>query len=324
VEIPAPTLSDEAIDEAVDRLRGQHSELETVERPAESGDSVVIDIEVVHDGEQVPGLTTDGYVYQVGSGAVVPELDESLTGASAGDHLDFEADHPDADEDEPLIFSIDVTEVQESVLPEATDEWVSDNSEFDTLEELRDDFRTRLSANRIQQARSTRQNKLAEALSDLVADDQVPESMIDGEVENRAQDMALRLQQQGIDLATFLQLTGQTQEGLAAELRSSAANSAKLDLALRAIAEAEGIVITDEDIDSELTTAGERLGRTAADLRADFVNAGRLPALRADLLKGKAMEWVMERANLVDEDGHPVSPDALELPTQDEPGEDDK
>jgi trigger factor len=234
------------------------------------------------------------------------------------------ADHPDEDEEEPLVFSVQVIEVQEAVLPEATDAWVADHSEFETLEELRADLRTRLAANRTQQARSARQSKLAEALAGLVPDDQVPEAMIDGEVENRAQDMALRLQQQGIDLGTFLQLTGQTQEGLATELRSSATSSAKLDLALRAIAEAEGIAVSDEDIDSELTTAGEQLGRPAAELRADFVKAGRLTALRADLLKGKAMEWVMERANLVDEDGHPVSPDALELPTQDEPGEDDQ
>jgi trigger factor len=324
IEVPTPTIDDADIDEAVDRLRGQHKELETVDRAVEAGDSVVIDIEVTHEDEALPGLTTDDYVYEVGSGAVVPDLDENLIGSSAGDHLDFEADHPEEEEEEPLVFTIDVKEVQAAALPEPTDEWVSENSEFNTLDELRNDFRTRLGANRVQQARNARQSKVAEALAELVDDDQVPAAMIDGEVENRAQDMALRLQQQGLDLATFLELTGQSQEGLATELRESAVTSAKLDLALRAIAEVEDLAIAEDDLDDELAKAAEQLDRTVEDLRADFAGAGRLPALRADLLKSKALDWVVERANLVDEDGQPVSPDALELPDQDDPGEDDQ
>ncbi len=319
IEVPKTTVGEEDIDDALDRMRGGFGELVTVDRPAEDGDSAVIDIETIHNGEPVAGLTTDDYVYKIGSGAVVAEIDENLTGASAGDELEFSAEHPDEDEDEPLEFTITVKEIQETALPEPTDEWVAQNSEFETLAELRADFETNISTTRINQAQAARRNNLAEAVSNLVEDDDVPEAMVELEVENRAQDMAMRLQAQGMDLQTFMQITGQSQEDLIAELRVAAGNSAKLDLALRSIAEKENLEVGDDEVDTELQQVAAQIERSIDEVRSEFVEAGRMPSLRSDLLKSKALDWVMERANLVDEDGQQVSPDALELPTQDEP-----
>ncbi len=313
IEIPSVGVAESDVDEAVDRMRSGFSELVAVERPAAEGDSVRIDIATVHEGEEVPGLTTVDYVYQVGSGAVVAEIDEQLIGASAGDELEFTADHPDEDEPEPLEFSITVHEVSESVLPEPTDEWVAQNSEFETLAELRADLEQNLRTTRIGQAQTARRSGLSDAVAALVDDDLVPPAMIDLEVDNRAQDMAIRLQAQGIELSTFLQITGQTQEDLVAQLREAASSSAKMDLALRAIADQEALEVTDDEIDDELAKVAEQVGRTVDDLRGEFAAAGRLPALRSDLLKSKALDWVGERASLVDDDGSPVSPDALEL-----------
>ena len=318
VEIPNLEVTEEEIDASVDRMRARFGELETVDRPAAEGDRVVINIETYHEDEEVPGMTADAYVYEVGSGAVVPELDEQLTGASAGDQLDFSAEHPDEDEDEPLQFSIEVVEVQETVLPEPTDAWVADNSEFETLAELRADFRTNLETTRINQANAARRTKLADALAELVNDDDVPSALVDMEVENRIQDMAMRLQAQGVDLGQFIQMTGQSQEDFVASMREQSASSAKVDLALRAIAVAESLEITDEDLDEQFAEVSAQIDRPADEIRAEFADAGRLPALRSDLLKSKALDWVTERANLVDEDGRQVDPDALQLPTQDE------
>ncbi|MDH3681606.1 MAG: trigger factor [Acidimicrobiia bacterium] len=318
IEIPSTDVTDEDVDEAVDRMRSGFGSLETVDRPAADDDSVVIDIETFHEGEPVPGLTTDDYVYKVGSGAVVPEIDEQLTGASAGDELEFSADHPDDEEEEPLEFTITVKEVQETVLPEATDEWVVENSEFDTLADLRADFEDNIRTTRINQAQAARRSKLADALAELVDDELVPDAMIDLEVENRAQDMAIRLHAQGMELQTFLQMTGQSQEDFLSELRGAATSSAKLDLALRAVAANESLEVGDDEIDEQLAEVADQLERPADDVRDEFVEAGRLSALRSDLLKSKALDWVSERANLVDEDGLQVSPDALELPTQDD------
>ncbi|MEL7158816.1 MAG: trigger factor, partial [Actinomycetota bacterium] len=233
VELQKVTVDEDDVDEALDRMRGKFSELATVDRAAAEGDRAVINIETMHEGEPVPGLTAEAYVYEVGTEAVVPELDAHLIGASAGDTLTFSAEHPDEDEDESLEFSVEVTEIQENVLPEPTDEWVAENSEFETLDELRADLRTNLETTRINQAQAMRRTKLADALAELVDDEVVPEAMVDLEVENRVQDMAMRLQAQGVDFGQFLQMTGQSQEELLGGLRDQAASSSKVDLALR-------------------------------------------------------------------------------------------
>ncbi|MEM9134958.1 MAG: trigger factor [Actinomycetota bacterium] len=322
IEIPKVGVDDDDVEESLDRMRGKFGELATVERAAVAGDRAVINIETVHEGEPVPGLTAEAYVYEVGTEAVVPELDEQLTGASAGDSMEFTAVHPDDEEDEPLEFSVEVVEIQENVLPEATDAWAADNSEFDTVDELRADLRSNLETTRINQADAVRRSKLAEAISDLVEDDLVPDAMVDLEVENRVQDMSMRLQAQGMDFGTFMQMTGQSQEDLVGQLREQAGSSAKLDLALRAIAEAESLEVTEDDLEEQFAEVAAQIGRTAGDVRDDFESAGRMSAIRSDLLKSKALDWVSERANLVDEDGQQVSPDALQLPTQEEDSDD--
>ncbi len=322
IEIPKVDVDDDDVEESLDRMRGKFGELATVDRAAQEGDRAVINIETNHEGEPVAGLTAEAYVYEVGTEAVVAELDEQLTGASAGDSLEFTAEHPDEDEDEPLEFTVEVVEIQENVLPEATDAWAADNSEFETIEELRADLRTNLQTTRINQADAMRRSKLAEAISDLVDDEDVPEAMVDLEVENRVQDMSMRLQAQGMDFGTFMQMTGQSQEELLGQLREQAGSSAKLDLALRSIAEAESLEVTEDDLEEQFAEVAAQIGRSPGDVRDDFESAGRMSAIRSDLLKSKALDWVSERANLVDEDGQLISPDALQLPTQEEDSDD--
>jgi trigger factor len=321
VEIPSFTVTDEDVDEAVDHLRSRFSELQTVDRPAANGDTVTIDIAVIHDDVEVPGMTTDDYSYEVGSGATgIPEMDEHLDGASAGDELDFEAAYPgDEDgEEPPLEFTISVREVQEKVLPEPTDEWVSENTEFDTLDELRADYRSKMERSRIMNAQATRRNKIAEAVAELVDADAVPEAMVDSEVENRIQDMAMRLQAQGLSFDQYLQFSGQDRDTMLGDIRDSAGTSARLDLALRAIAAHETIVVTDDEINEEIADAAQRFDRPAAELWAEFAEHGHLPSVRADLLKSKTLDWLIERIRVVDEDGQVVAADALELPEEEE------
>ena len=144
VEIPSPVPSEEEIDAQIERLRDQFGELETVDRPAREGDHVRIDIAGSVGGEAVEGLTADDYLYPVGSSGIVPEIDEQLTGAKVGDILEFDAAHPDPDEDGELHFRVLVKEVKEKVLPEVNDEWVNEASEFDTVVELRADYLDRM------------------------------------------------------------------------------------------------------------------------------------------------------------------------------------
>jgi trigger factor len=325
VTVPRPTPTDDEVDEQVDAMRRQFATFETVERPAADGDHVTIDISGTHGDEEVPGLTTTDYDYEVGSGAVVAEIDENLRGAEAGAEIEFSAEHPDPDEDEPLQFAVTVKEVKEAVLPDLDDAWAAEASEFATVDELRADLVTRMTSMRIQQSRMALEQGVAEALAELVTAD-VPESMIEGEMSARFQDMVGRLQQQGVDVGEYLAATGQSAEDLSAEMREPSEQAVKVDLGLRAVAVAEELVPDDAALDESLAEMAGQSGQDAQELRARLAEVGQLSALRADLAKRAAMEWLTDNVELVDEDGEPVDRADLEFPepeTTDEADVDD-
>ncbi len=318
VTIPNPIVSDEEIAERIDSMRAQNGgELADADRSANEGDRVVIDITCRHEGEEVAGLTADGYTYELGLGAVVPELDEQLAGASAGDELEFTAVHPDPDEAEPLEFEITVVKVQEMILPEANDDWAKEQ-DFDSMDALTEDLRERMGRARRYQSQAASRQGVADALGELVSDDDLPEAMVDMEADNRAQDLVMRLQAQGMEFGQYLQMTGQSQEMVLAELRHTAVGSAKLDLALRSIVASQSLDVDDTELDAEFERVADRLERSAAEVRDELVEAGQLPAVRADLAKSKALDWVTERVTFVDEDGATIDPSLLEDPEEDD------
>ena len=311
VEIPSPLPNDQDLEDRVDSIRRQHAELETVERAAADDDHVTINIAGTVDGEPVPGLTAEDYDYVVGSGAVVAEIDENLRGASAGDELSFSADHPDDSQDDTIDFAITVKEVQASVLPEADDDFAKEASEFDTMDELRDDLMARLDDVKRAQAAQALDNNTGEALAALV-DDELSEALIEDEMENRAQDMGMRLQAQGIQLEQYLQITGTTPEQFREQLREQAEVSARVDLALRAVAEQENIEISEEELDEELMVLATQLDQPLDSVREQLEAAGRLKPIRSDMRIRAALQWVTDRAEIVDEEGNPVDRDLLE------------
>jgi trigger factor len=309
VEIPGPVANDDEIDAQLERVRGQFAELEVVERPAEEGDFVTIDIEGSQDGEVLEGLVASAYLYEVGSGAIVPELDEHLRGASAGDELAFDAEHPNDSEEtpeEPLHFEVTVTEVKAKVLPDLDDELAVQASEFDTLAEWRDDLVTRLGQVKRAQAQMAVREKIGEALAELVTDE-LPEPLVAAEMQERLQDMAMRLQAQGMSLEQWLQMSGTDSEQFLADLREMAERSAKVDLALRAVAVAEAIEAAEEDLEEEFQAVAERVAQEAEVVREQLTDAGHLPALRADIAKRKALDWLTENVTIVDEDGTTIA-----------------
>lgn len=317
VEIPSPVPSEEEIDAQIERLRDQFGELETVDRPAREGDHVRIDIAGSVGGEAVEGLTADDYLYPVGSSGIVPEIDEQLTGAKVGDILEFDAAHPDPDEDGELHFRVLVKEVKEKVLPEVNDEWVNEASEFDTVVELRADYLDRMTRVRSAQAAMAAQARTAEALAGLV-DLELPEALVTAEMQEQLQNLAMRLQAQGMDLDQYAAITGQEPESMVAELREGAIQAVKIDLGLRAIADAEGFEVTDEDLDEEYERLAERFSEPVEDLRHQFEHHAGTAGLRADLRKRAALEWLVEQVALVDGEGNPVDRAALEPPADDE------
>jgi trigger factor len=302
ITVPKPGATDEEVDAQIDRLRDQFAELSTVSRPARDGDHVLANIKGYRHAEAIEGLTADDYSYEVGSGSVVPELDENLRGAGAGDILKFTATAPDEEE---VGFQVLVKEVRQKVLPEVSDEWANEASEFDTVAELRADLATRLGTIKKVQAQLALQQETVNALTELVAEE-VPEALVGADMERRLHDLHHRLEAQGATITQYMEATGTSQEELVAALREQAVASVKADLALRAVADAEALDPTDAEVDAEIARLAERTGQKAAAVRRQLERNQQMPAVRSDLRKRKALEWVAERVEVVDEDGQPV------------------
>jgi trigger factor len=322
VTLERPGVDEEALDAQIDRMRDLDSTLEVVQRPAREGDTVTIDIAGTLDGDAQAGLTADDYSYTVGSGAITPEVDEQLVGADAGTTLSFAATHPDPDEERKLQFELTLKDVKEKVLPELTDEWASEASEFDTVAELRASLADRMERVRKAQAQMALREKVGEALAGLVADE-VPEPMVGQEMQERLQDLAMRLQAQGMQLDQYLAMTGADPETFSQELRDTATQAVKVDLALRAVADAESIECTEDDLRDDLDGVAERVGEDVDEVRQRLERAGQMSAVRSDIRKRKALEWLLERVEVLDPEGATIDRSELELPSDEDQNDDD-
>ncbi len=318
VTLPGLAVSEEEVQGQVDRLRENDAELEVVDRPAIDGDLVTIDLHG-NDASGAEVVGVDDYLYEVGTGSVVPELDAELHGAKAGAILAFDAPNPN-EPDENVAFRVLVKEVKIKKLPDETDEWAAESSEFATVAELREDITTRIGRVKLMQSQMALRQKTIEALADLVSDDVVPEVLVDAEVNERLHDLQHRLEAQKLGLAEYFQATGTTPDELLGAVRVDALAAVKADLALRALVEAEELTLSDEELQAEVVTMAERMGTTAEELRRQLDTAGRTGAVRSELRKGKALEWLLDHVELFDEEGNPMSRDDLKV---DASGEDE-
>jgi trigger factor len=308
VEIPSPAVPDEAVDAQVDGLRERFADLEESNAPLIDGNYAQIDIKgYVHD-DVIDALTATDFLYEVGSGMLVPELDVELRGKRAGDILKFNAvldDRFGERNGQEVAFQVLVKEAKRKVLPAADDEWASEASEFDTIDELRGDVRRRLELVGKVQGQMALRDKVLEAVADLV-DIEVPEALVNQELRGRLEDLAHRLSHQGVTIEQYLAATGQDQEAFLAGLREGATAAVRADLALRAVVAQEAIEASDEDLDAEIARLAERVGQKPDKLRRDLGKRGGLEAVRSDLARGKALQFLVDHANAVDEDGNPV------------------
>ena len=311
VTLPGLSVTEDEIQSQLDRLRENDAELDVVDRPAIDGDLVTIDLHG-NDASGAEVVGVDDYLYEVGSASVVPELDAELHGAKAGAILAFDTDHPD-DPEQKVAFRVLVKEVKVKKLPEATDDWAAESSEFATVDELRSDIESRIGRVKLMQSQMALRQKTIEALAELVTDDAVPEVLVDAEVNERLHDLQHRLEAQKLGLAEYFQATGTTPDELLAAVRVDAQAAVKGDLALRALVEAEELTLSDDELLAEIVTMAERMGTTPTELRRQLDTAGRTGAVRSELRKGKALEWLLDHVDLFDEEGNPMTRDELRV-----------
>jgi trigger factor len=325
VTLPSLAVPEEDITSQIDRLRATSGELIDVKRPAQNGDQVTVDIHGTRSGPGVTDeskddedLSAEDFLYEVGSGGIVPELDDQLRGAKVGDILKFDSTVEALDQ--KVSFRVLVKDVKELKLPEVTDEWAAEASEFETADELRADITNRLTQMRIVQAQMVLQQKAVDALVELVTED-IPDVLVAEELRERIHDLNHRLEHQGIGIEQFLMASGRDEQQLLDELKEGALRGVKADLALRALVDAEEIEISDEELATELAAMADRLETDVDQVRDELDRAGRLPAVRSDQRKAKALSWLLDNVELVDEEGNPVSRDDLKVDQGEEDSE---
>ena len=318
VELPSITVVDDDLAEAREAELKRGGSLADADRPAQAGDFVTLDLAATRDGDEVMGLNTEDWSYEIGQGWVTDDFDDQLTGASVGDELTFTST-PKGTEEE-ADFVVKVTAVQEMTAPELTDDWVSDNlGEFDTVDEWNASLRESLAETKLNQARQSLVRSMNESLAGLV-DVEVPEAMVDADLNQRVQGTVQQFQAQGIDLGQWLAATGQEPDQFIESMRGASVEAVRVDLALRAVAEAESLEVEPYDVDAEYARMAMQYGQKAKDIRKAYEQNDAVPELHAQIRKSKAFDWLIHHVEFVDPAGEAVDRDALLGHTHDEDG----
>ena len=309
VELPSLDVTDDDLAEVHQAELKRTATLADADRPAESGDFLTLDLAATRDGEELSGLNTEDWSYELGQGWVTEDFDEHVTGASVGDELTFTSKPKGLDD--PADFVVKVTAVQVSVVPELTDDWVSDNiGEFDTVDEWNASLRELQSDQKLNQARQRVVPAMNAALAALV-DVEVPEAMVDADLNQRVQGIVQQFQAQGIDLGQWLAATGQGPDDFIESMRGASVEAVQVDLALRAVAGAEAIEIEPHDFDAEYARMAMQYGQKAKEIRKAYEQNEAVPELAAQIRKSKAFDWLLHNIEFVDANGDPIDRDTL-------------
>ncbi|GGM72128.1 trigger factor [Dactylosporangium sucinum] len=311
VTVDALQITDEDVDEQLKGLRDRFATLKTVERTALVGDFVQIDLVATVDGEEVPGGSATNISHEVGSGQLVPGLDDVLVGMGAGDSTTFTTQLVGGEfEGRDAEVSVTVKSVKDKQLPAVDDEFAQLASEFDTLDELKEDLRTRLTrVKRMEQLYSARDLALKAVID--ATDVPAPEGVVKDEVESRKESMNDQLQRIGASFDDYLQTEGKTEEEMDAELNEAAVEGVKVQLVLDTLADAEDVQVSDDEFGHEIVHRAQRAGMGPQQYYDQLVQAGVAGAVFGDVRRGKALGIVLERVKIVDSEGATLSLDDL-------------
>jgi trigger factor len=305
-------VTDAEIDEQVGVMRERFGMLTAVDRPAEDGDHVSLDLEARLDGEVLEDGTTSGMSYEVGSGSLMAGLDDAVRGLSADESASFETDLQQGPHvGRSAQVTVTVRSVKAKDLPELDDEFASTASEFDTLAELRDDVRTRLSRVKVMQQGAQARDKLLEHLLEVV-EVPIPEGLVERELAFRNEAMQRELTQAGMDWDTLLSMSGvEDREAYDAEQRSSIENAVRTQFVLDAIADAREITVDNDDLSAQIMAQASRSRVSPEQYAQQLQQGGNIPEFVADVRRTKALAQLLEQTTITDASGAVVDLDAL-------------
>lgn len=312
--------SEEEVQQQLDELRARFGTLTGVDRPAQQGDFVSIDLSATVDGEDVEEARTSGLSYEIGSGQLIEGIDDALIGASAGETKTFttkllagEYAGKDAE------VTVTLNSVKERHLPEADDEFAQMASEFDTAEELMADLRERVGRmKRMQQGMQAR-DKVLDALLDSV-EVPLPENVVQSEVDSRVHDAVHPFDHDEAKFNEWLEQQGQTREQFDQETREEAEKAVRTQLLLDTIADAEDVSVSDNELTERIIYQAQRFGVSPDQYVQQAQQSGQLGAIYADVRRSKALFSVVREATVTDESGNTLDLDEL-FGTQEQQGE---
>lgn len=311
------TVDDHEVEHEIGHMQERSARMITVEdRPAQMGDTVVIDFDGYVDGEQFEGGKSEDFTLELGSHSFIDNFEEQIAGHSTGDEFDVNVTFPEEYHAEnlsgkPAVFKCKLKEIRFKELPELDDEFAKDVSEFDTMEELRADTKKHLQEEADQRADQEFENALLDKLIENL-EGEVPEAMIEDQIDNDLQEFAYRLQSQGISFDVYRQLTGGDDESLRKSMRAQSEKTAKIRLALEAIARAENFEVTDEEIEEEYGKIAESYGIEVERVK-DLVDT---KSVMRDVTNRKALEVIKANAVITEEEETAEEPENEEQPEE--------
>lgn len=299
VEKVVNAVTDEDVDKQIQALRERNGRLVTIDdRAAENGDVAVIDFEGFKDGVPFDGGKDENYELALGSNTFIPGFEEQIVGRKTGEEFTINVTFPENYQMEEIAgqlceFKIRLNEIKSKELPDLDDEFVKDATEFDTLDELKDDIRTKLEDSAAKNADVEAENKLFEALIEKMSAD-IPTVMFENKIDEMVRDFEMRLSQNGLNLETYLMYTNMDLPAFKKTFEDQAQKQVKVRLALEKIAELENVEITEAQVDEEINKIAEQYNLTADKVRSIISDK----AVKQDLAVAEASKIVKESAKI--------------------------
>lgn len=271
IEVTEQKVTDEDVDAEIERARDKVSRWVDVEKKVQNGDRVVIDYKGLLEGQPFDGGTAEGYSLEIGSNTFIPGFEEQLVGMEPGEEKNINVTFPEQYHSEelkgkPVVFEVKVNTVKQKELPELDDEFAKDISEFDTFEEYKVDVKKKLE----DAAKSRTDNEINNLLVQKVVDDskvEIPQCMIDRQIDSMVQEMGYRLSYQGISLQDYLRMTNTDMDTFKGQYAGEAEIRVKTHLAMEALRKAEQVEAADEDVENEIKKMAEDGSRSVEDIK---------------------------------------------------------
>ena len=306
VEVDDVEVSDSDVDEQVEALRERFATLQDVERPAQDGDVVTIDLKATADGAEVEGGEVNGYSYKVGSGDMLEGIDDALRGLSAGEEKTFTSQLLGGDlSGQDVDVTVKLSAVKEQELPELDEDFAQTASEFDTIEELRTDVATRLErGKRLEQAAAARDAVLEKLLDSVEVP--LPEGVLAEELANRRQEIEQQLTYAGMTMEAYLDSEEQTIDEFEAELEKRVRDAMASQFLLDEIAKESEIGVEQEELSQHLMRRAQQSGQNPDEFIKHMLEHNHIPEMVAEVVRGKALAAIVEGATVTDASGRAV------------------